>query len=111
MDSQPNKPATMEVPQEEVDPQQATVEAIPVEEVDLQDPQQATVEAIPMEETDPKDPQEEELVVEMDLQDLQEEVAAAMVVVVVTHLVETPQGHLDLKDPNDLNNQWAWIPN
>ena len=94
MDRQPNKPATMEVPQEQVDPQRATVEAIPVEEVDLQDPQQATVE---------------ELVVEMDLQDLQEEVAAAMVV--VTHLVETPQGHLDLKDPNDLNNQWAWIPN
>ena len=47
---------------------------------------------------------------EVDLQDLQEEVAGAMVVV-VTHLVETPQGHLDLKDPNDLNNQWAWIPN
>ena len=110
MDRQSNKPAVMEVPQEEIDPQRATVEAIPVEEVDLQDPQQATVEANPVEETDPKDPQEEELVVEVDLQDLQEEVAAAMVVV-VTHLVETPQGHLDLKDPNDLNNQWAWIPN
>ena len=66
-----------------------------MEEMDLQDPQQATVE---------------ELVVEVDLQDLQEEVAVAMVVV-VTHLVEIPQGHLDLKDPNDLNNQWAWIPN
>ena len=78
--------------------------------MDLQDPQQAMVEAIPVEETDPKDPQEEERVVEVDLQDLQEEVAAAMVVV-VTHQVETPQGHLDLKDPNDLNNQWAWIPN
>jgi hypothetical protein len=95
VDSQPNKPATMEVPQEEVDPQPAMVEAIPVEEVDLQDPQQATVE---------------ELVEEVNPQDLQEEVAAAMVVA-VTHLVETPQGHLDLKDPNDLNNQWAWIPN
>ena len=56
MDSQPNKPATMEVPQEEVDPQPAMVEAIPVEEVDLKDPQQATVEAIPVEEVDPQDP-------------------------------------------------------
>ena len=94
MDRQPNKPATMEVPQEEVDPQRATVEAIPVEEVDLQDPQQATVEEL-VEEVIPQDPQEGE----------------AAAVVVVTHLVETPQGHLDLKDPNDLNNQWAWIPN
>ena len=94
MDRQPNKPATMEVPQEEIDPQQAMVEAIPVEEVDLQDPQQATVEEL-VEEVNPQDPQEG--------------VAAAMVV--VTHLVETPQGHLDLKGPNDLNNQWAWIPN
>ena len=94
MDRQPNKPATMEVPQEEVDPQPATVEAIPVEEVDLQDPQQATVEEL-VEEVIPQDPQEG--------------VEAAMVV--VTHLVETPQGHLDLRDPNDLNNQWAWIPN
>ena len=91
MDRQSNKPAAMEVPQEEIDPQQATVEAIPVEEVDLQDTQQATVE-----EVNPQDPQEG--------------VAAAMVVVVI-HLVEIPQGHLDLKDPNDLNNQWAWIPN
>ena len=95
MDRQPNKPATMEVPQEEVDPQPAMVEAIPVEEVDLQDPQQATVEEL-VEEVIPQDPQEG--------------VEAGMVVV-VTHLVETPQGHLDLKDPNDLNNQWAWIPN
>ena len=95
MDRQPNKPATMEVPREEVDPQQATVEAIPVEEADLQDPQQDTVEEL-VEEVNPQDPQEG--------------VAEAMVVV-VTHLVETPQGHLDLKDPNDLNNQWAWIPN
>ena len=95
MDRQPNKPATMEVPREEVDPQQATVEAIPVEEADLQDPQQDTLEEL-VEEVNPQDPQEG--------------VAAAMVVV-VTHLVETPQGHLDLKDPNDLNNQWAWIPN
>ena len=94
MDSQPNKPATMEVPQEEVDPQPATVEAIPVEEVDLQDPQQATVEEL-VEEVIPQDPQEG--------------VEAAMVVVI--HLVETHQGPLDLKDPNDLNNQWAWIPN
>ena len=94
MDRQPNKPAKMEVPQEEVDPQQATVEAIPVEEMDLQDPQQATVEELG-EEVIPQDPQEG--------------VEAAMVV--VTHRVETPQGHLDLKDPNDLNNQWAWIPN
>ena len=80
----------MEVPQEQVDPQQATEEAIPVEEMD------------------PKDPQEEPLVEEVipqDPLDPQEGVAAAMVV--VTHLVETPQGHLDLKDPNDLNNQWA----
>ena len=69
------------------------------------------VEVIPVEETDLKEPQEEELVVEVDLQDLQEEVAVAAMMVVVTHLVETPQGHLDLKDPNDLNNQWAWIPN
>ena len=65
----------MEVPQEQVDPQQATVEAILVEEMDHK----------------------------------KEGVEAAMVV--VTHLVETHQGPLDLKDPNDLNNQWAWIPN
>ena len=45
MDRQPNKPATMEVPQEEVDPQPATVEAIPVEEMDPKDPQQANLEA------------------------------------------------------------------
>ena len=91
MDRQPNKPATMEVPQEEVDPQPAMVDAIPVEEVDLQDPQQATVEEL-VEEVIPQDPQEG---------------VEATMVVVVTHLVETPQGHLDLKDPNDLNNQWA----
>ena len=94
MGRQPNKPATMEVPQEEVDPQPATVEAIPVEEVDLQDLQQATVEEL-VEEVIPQDPQEG--------------VEAAMVVVI--HLVETHQGPLDLRAPNDLNNQWAWIPN
>ena len=91
---------------EEIDPQQAMVEAILVEEVDLQGPQQATVEATPVEETDPKDPQEEELVEEVDPQ---EGVVAAMVVVI--YLVEGHQGPLDLKDPNDLNSQWAWIPN